>query len=780
MYFLFVLNAFSQSESFKISGKIIDDESKNPIESVTVQINNYTVVTNTSGEFYFDKLSNGIYELKFSSVGYLSITKQISVLNKNIELIIELENQSKSLRDLEVKSIRASAKMPFAKTNLFKGDIEKLNTGQDIPFILNQTPSVVINSDAGTGIGYTGISIRGTDASRINVTLNGIPFNDAESQGTFFVDLPDFSSSTNSIQIQRGVGTSSNGTSAFGATINVSTNEINANAYAELNNSYGSFNSLKNTVKIGTGLMKNNILIDARLSQIKSDGYIDRANSKLQSFFFSTAYIKNNSSLRFNIISGKEKTYQAWNGISESKLYTNRTFNISGTEKTGEPYMNETDNYTQSHYQLFYNQKVNSFWHFNTAFFYTKGFGYYENYKANQKYSSYGLTNPNATRTDLIRQQWLDNDFYGQIISTQYKKGKSLLTMGGSWNKYLGKHIGKVIWAAKGAIPSDYQYYYNNAIKSEWSSYAKLQQSLSNQFDFFIDLQYRTVNYQINGFKKNPSLLMDRNFGFFNPKIGLTYSKNGWQTFLSYSIANKEPNRADFEVDVLHQPKSERLHDVEFGIEKRKENFNVSATIYYMNYNNQLVLTGKINDVGAYTRTNVDNSYRLGLELQAGVKIHKSIDINSNVTISKNKIKNFSEFIDNYDLGGQNEIKHSNTNIALSPSIISSTIVNLKLIKNIQLSLIGKFVGEQFLDNTQNSNRKLASFYTQDIKAIFTLKNKLFKETLMMLNVNNIFNKMYQPNGYTFSYIYGGINTTENYYFPMAGTNFNISLNLKL
>ena len=438
-----------------------------------------------------------------------------------------------SLSPVEVRAIRAGEKAPFTKSNLSKTQLSKLNQGQDIPFILNQTPSVVANSDAGNGIGYTGLRIRGTDATRINFTLNGIPYNDAESMGAFFVNLPDFTSSVNSIQIQRGVGTSSNGASAFGATVSLSTNELNKTAYGEINNSYGSFNSWKNTIKAGTGLIDNQFTVDARLSQISSDGFIDRATSKLQSFYLSGAYLGKQSTLRFNVFSGKEKTYQAWNGISADKLATDRTYNSSGTEKTGEPYDNETDNYRQTHYQLFYNQKINDHWDFNTGLFLTRGQGYYENYKADEDFSDYGLPdliidgNP-VSSTDLIRQKWLDNYFYGQILAVQYKNERNIFTLGGGWTIYDGTHHGDVIWAKYG-FDNNYRYYDVDALKKDINVYAKWQYQLSKYWSLFNDLQYRHVDHQMNGFSGNPGLYIDRSFDFINPKAGISYAKNGWQ-----------------------------------------------------------------------------------------------------------------------------------------------------------------------------------------------------------------------------------------------------------
>src|SRR5688572_26603388 len=442
------------------------------------------------------------------------------------------------LEPVEVKAIRAGENSPFTKTNISKKEIEKLNLGQDLPFILNQTPSVVVNSDAGNGVGYTGIRIRGSDASRINVTLNGVPFNDAESQGNFFVDLPDFSSSVGSIQVQRGVGTSSNGAGAFGASINISTNEANLKPYAEFNNSYGSFNSWKNTIKVGSGLVSDHFTTDFRLSRITSDGYIDRASTDLKSFYLSTAYLSKKNSLRFNMFSGKEKTYQAWYGVTEADLKTNRTINYAGMERPGEPYDNETDNYKQDHYHLFYNQQLTTRLKFSTGLFYIKGKGYYEQYKADEAYADYGLPEPVygtdvITHTDLVRQLWLDNDFYGNIFSLQYKDNISQFTLGGGWNRYEGNHYGDVVWAEKGlALPG--RWYDLDANKNDFSIYFKEQTKIGSLVSIFYDLQYRTVKYNIYGFRNNPGLTIKNKYDFFNPKAGLSFQKNEWSVYLSY------------------------------------------------------------------------------------------------------------------------------------------------------------------------------------------------------------------------------------------------------
>ena len=776
--------AFAQSPKKIVKGKVIDAQTQQPIVGATVSINNTITIADSDGNFSFEKLKSLSFYVKVTSVGYSDYEEKTTITENEMLMVIRLKSIALFLQPLEVKSIRASDKAPFTKTNLSKEQISKVNLGQDLPFILNQTPSVVVNADAGNGVGYTGIRIRGTDATRINVTLNGIPYNDAESQGTFFVNLPDFTSSANSIQVQRGVGTSTNGTGAFGATINLSTNEFIEKPYAELNNSFGSFNTWKNTVKAGTGLIDGHYTVDARLSQITSDGFIERAASNLQAFYLSGAYINKKSSLRLNIFSGKEKTYQAWNGVPEFLIKDNRTYNSSGTQKSGTPYDNETDNYKQTHYQLFFNNAINDSWSFNTAAFLTRGFGYYENYKADEAFANYGLPNivvgnTTITKTDLVRQLWLDNHFYGQIFSFQRKKKNNLLTIGGGWSNYDGKHYGKIIWANTG-IEKDYTFYNLTATKSDINLYAKIQHQLTNNLDFFVDVQYKNVQHKMNGFRNNPTLSITRKFDFINPKMGITYSKNGWQTYFSYALAGKEPNRDDFEAEIQLQPNAETLHDFELGTEKKTNKYHIAATAYYMLYKNQLVLTGKVNDVGAYTRNNVANSYRLGLEMQAGYVFTNWFNVAANVTLSNNKINEFTEFYDDYDNGGQVAIPHTNTTIAFSPTVVGGATFNFIPCTNLEFSALSKYVSKQYLDNTQNNNRKLNSFYTQDIRAIYTLKKALFKECNFIAQVNNVFNKKYEPNGYTYSYLYNAEVITENFYYPMAGTNFMLAVNIKL
>src|SRR5437868_803101 len=591
------------------------------------------------------------------------------------------------LQPVEVLAVRAADKAPFAKTNLSKKEIAKNNLGQDLPFVLEQTPSVVVNSDAGNGVGYTYIHIRGIDPTRINVTLNGIPYNDAESQGTFFVDLPDISSSANSMQIQRGVGTSTNGSGAFGSTINLATHDVNKRFYFESNNSYGSFNTWKNNIQFGSGIFRNHFTLDGRLSSIKSDGYIDRAKTNLRSAFGSLAYISAKNSLRLNVFSGKETTYQAWNGVPESFLDSARTYNSAGTEKPGDPYDNETDNYIQTHYQLFYNRKFNNNWKASLAFFYTKGRGYYEEYRAAQAFADYGLPDYNDgittyTSTDLVRRLWLDNDFYGSIFSLQYNKKQTQLIFGGGYTEYDGKHYGEITWAElQAGVPKNYHWYDLTAYKKDLSVYGKWTQQWTSHWLSFVDLQYRNVPYTINGFRYNPTLLIDKNYSFFNPKFGFTYSNNGLQAYASFAVAKKEPIRDDFEAGTTQQPTPENLYDIETGVDKKGTNYSIGAGLYYMKYKDQLVLTGKINDVGAYTRTNIPDSYRAGIELQGTYQANKYFNAAANLTLSENKIKNFTEYIDDYDNGGQQTKYYSKTDISFSPSVIAGASLNFLPVK---------------------------------------------------------------------------------------------------
>jgi len=677
------------------------------------------------------------------------------------------------LSPIEVISLRATDEMPFTKSNLNQKEIEKKNTGVDLPFILSQVPSVQVNSDAGNGIGYTGLRIRGSDASRINVTLNGIPYNDAETQGTFFVDLPDIASSSNSIQIQRGVGTSSNGPGAFGGSININTNDIDTIKSLRINNLFGSFRTLKNNVQLNTGLINQHFIFTGRISNVTSDGYIDRAKTKLQSFYTSTAWVNNQQSIRLNIFSGKEKTYAAWFGIDQATLDSNRTYNPAGTEKPGQPYDNQTDNYTQTHYQLFYNKKINENWKFNLTGFLTTGKGYWEEYHANQKLIDYRLSHDTS---DLITQSWLDNKFAGIIFSSQYHCTQNNFSFGGMANNYDGKNFGIIVKTITPNLISDnYKWYNLNSNKKDISAYSKWMHSFNNHLQSFVDVQYRNISYQINGFKYNPTLLIKNNYSFLNPKFGLSYFTKNNKFFVSYAKATKEPNRDDFETNINDAPKPETLHDVELGYEFNNTNTSLKATGYYMLYKDQLVLTGKVNDVFAYTRTNIPNSFRTGLELESNFKINKWMMANFNLNYSINKVKNYVEYIDEYnndfDFISQKVNQYNKTDIAFSPNWIGGYELIIQPAKHFELNAEGKFVGKQFLDNTSNKDRMMNGYFVQNIQLNYSTKSKNLNALNIFLKLNNIFSNKYVANGYTYSYYVAKDLITSNNYYPMATFN---------
>lgn len=762
------------------SGKIIDQRTKEPIARATIVTSaGQTVLSDDQGRFAFTAKLTGL-TAEITAVGYQQWFGKINGNDANA--LIGITPAADLLKPIEINAVRASDKAPFTKTTLTAKALQKLNLGQDIPFFLNQTPSVVISSDAGNGVGYTGIRIRGTDATRINMTLNGIPYNDAESQGLFFVNLPDIMSSVNSLQIQRGVGTSSNGAGAFGATMNFMTNEVREQAYTEINNSFGSFNTLKNTLKVGTGLLNDHFTFDARLSNIKSNGYIDRATTDMQSYYLSGAYLAKKSSFRLNVFSGNEKTYQAWYGIPEDKLKTDRRFNSAGMERPGSPYPNETDNYKQTHYQLFYNQSLGKNWTMNLASFYTRGAGYYEQYKADQRLSRYALPNfisgrDTINRTDVIRQLWLDNHFYGNTFSIQKKNEHRDVLIGGGWSQYDGDHVGKLIWG-KAGVPDDHTWYEHEAFKSDRNLFVKWQEQVSERWSLFGDIQYRNVRYDIYGFRDNPTLNIRNTWNFINPKFGVNYTKGNINAYASLAVSNKEPNRDDFEAGAAQQPLHEKLTDLEMGIEKRTSIYSWGAAFYYMYYNNQLVLTGKVNDVGAYARTNVPVSYRAGIELTGTWKPNNRFDVSGNITLSKNRIKNAEIFYDNYDNGTQMKTVYDKSNIAFSPDVTGAATLNFRPVPKAEISLLNKYVSRQYLDNAGLKSRSLDPYFLSDVRISYRILPSFMKEIMLIGQVNNLMNVKYEPNGYTFSYIYGGSLTTENFYYPMAGTNFMIGLNL--
>jgi iron complex outermembrane recepter protein len=791
-----------------IQGLVIDSATGESLASASIHLEKTVgAISDERGIFQLRTPVNRNYTLTISEVGYKTQNFTLSSSNGILQITFRLTKLDLFLQAIEVKGVRAGDKAPISATNLNANDIEKNNVGQDIPYILDQMPSTVINSNSGNGVGYTGITIRGVDQTRINVTLNGIPMNDAEDQGVYFVDLPDLASSINSIQVQRGIGTSTNGAGAFGASINISTNEFSDKPYGELNNSLGSFSTSKSTLKLGSGLINDHFTIDARLSFTSSDGYIDRGSSNLKSIYLSGAYISKKSSIRFNLISGLEKTYQTWDGVPEAKLFGNalnleeyynqnkgssfftpldsvNLFTSNPRKYNYFTYPNQTDNYQQDYYQLFFNHHFNSHWDINTGAFLTRGKGYYVEYSPQQSFSSYGLPDPvyngdSLYNTDLIQQLWLNNWFYGGIASFQFHSVNDQAILGGGWNRYDGQHYGIVTWAEVG-FPNDYEYYYDIAHKTDWNVYSKWEHRFSSSWNSFIDIQNRVIEYFINGFDDNPTLYVHKSYDFINPKAGISFTGNhGWNGYLSVSEAGHEPNRDDFETNEQEQPKAEHLVDFEMNIGRKNSLSSWNLTTYYMNYRDQLVLTGKINYVGEYTRTNIPTSYRAGFELQGSLKPSKWFEITANATLSQNKILNFTEYLDDYDNGTQVINHYHSTNIALSPGIIGAASMDFVPVKALTLSLISKYVGRQYLDNTSHNDRSLNPFFYENARILWSLRPSLFKEVQVILMAYNILNERYEPNGFNSPFIANQQVVPDNFYFPAAGTNFMLALNIK-
>jgi iron complex outermembrane recepter protein len=692
----------------------------------------------------------------FSLLSFLSFSQEIDTTKTN------------ALNEVIVKSTRLNEKSPFAFSNVSNKEIGKRNLGQDIPILMNYLPSVVTTSDAGNGFGYTGIRVRGSDATRVNVTVNGIPYNDSESQGTYFVDMPDFASSLQSVQLQRGVGTSTNGSGAFGASLNMLTDNYAEKANGEISNSFGSFNSRKHTVKFSTGLLNGHFEIAGRLSNLRSNGYIDRAFSDLKGYFLQGTYVGKTTLIKALVFGGNERTYQAYYGIDDATLKTNRTENTIGafTDEFGNKrfYDNETDNYKQDHYQLHWNEKITNNLNTNLAFHYTKGLGFYENYKEDAGFADYNLI-PVAGQiaTDLIRQKWLDNDFYGTTFSGNYKNEKIDFILGGSANKYEGKHYGKVIWARFASNSELGDHYYDDfATKTDVTFFVKATYKITKNLNLFGDIQYRNVGYKANF---APTNLVNENLNFLNPKAGITYLINNNQNiYFSYAKANREPNRTDYESGT---PKPESLDDYELGWRFATNKSQINVNGFYMRYKNQLVLTGALDAVGSPIRTNVGESYRIGLEVDANFKMVNKWTIRPNITISENKN------IDFVNDTGTGLDKLGNTNLAYSPKIVAGNILSFTPIKNWEVSLLSKFVGEQFLSNIEDQNSKLKDYYIQDFHLSFTVEPKnVFKAIEFSFLANNVFNTEYISNGAD----YGGGYVV---YFPQAGSNFMAGMNLK-
>lgn len=778
---LIILPMLSFSQ-YSISGKVTDKESNDYLigAHIILKGTNITSLSGLKGNYELTNLKAGSYELEISYLGFQIISKSIE-LNTDLNLNFEMDYRAYLADEVIISAVKVPLNSPTSFNNITKAEIQDQNLGQDIPYLLRNLPSMVVTSDAGAGVGYTGLRIRGSDLTRINVTLNGIPYNDPESQGVFWVNMPDFISNVESIQVQRGVGTSTNGAAAFGASINLETLNMNADAYGELNSSAGSFNTFKNSVSFGTGLLNGKFTIDGRLSKITSDGYIDRAYADLKSYYLSAAYYGKNTIIKFINFSGKEKTYQAWYGVPKSMLTTNRTFNPY-------TYENETDNYQQDNYQLLFSQKINNSLHLNTALHYTKGRGYYEQYKEGRSFADYLLNDVTIgdvtiTETDLIQQKWLDNDFYGLTYSLKYNKSGINAVLGGGWNRYDGGHFGEVIWAQYASDGSiGHRWYDNTGIKKDFNIYAKVNYTLSD-LSIYGDVQYRNVNYSINGTHDDlRDISQSHKFDFFNPKFGLYYKLNqSADIFASVAISNREPNRSNYrDADNSNTPMSEKLIDYEFGYKFKSTTYAFELNAFYMDYKDQLVLTGEINNVGAAIMTNVPESYRLGLEFNGGIQLTDNLKWNVNASLSKNKIQNFTAYVDNWSPPYE-QIKDviGDTDLAFSPSFIAGSNFELEAIKDLKISINSKYVSRQYIDNSANVDRSIDPYFVTDLNINYRFTTSLFKEIIVKLMVNNIFDHEYETNAWVYRYYSDGVEGVMDGYFPQAGTNFMLGLTIK-
>ncbi len=790
---------------FTLNGIVLDARNKEVLAGATVQlveVNQHTVA-NEDGKFHFEKIPDGSITIRVRYVGFDEWIQKI-VVDHDYSLNVEMKAASYLKEEVLVCGTRANENSPFSFANLDKPTIQKQNFGQDMPMLLNWTPSVVTTSDAGAGIGYTGIRIRGSDATRINVTINGIPYNDSESQGVYWVNVPDIATSSQSIQIQRGVGTSTNGAAAFGASINLQTNSLTDKPYAQLINSFGSFNSHRHTFGIGTGKMDNKLSFDVRASSVNSDGFIDRASSNLKSYYLSGGYYGDKTIVKAIVFGGKEITYQSWNGVPESRLKgdinamletaategwtteeTNNLLNANPRTFNHYAYKNQVDNYGQTHFQLHASHRFIPQLTGNASLHATFGKGYYEEFKTDASFSDYGIADAiiglqTISSSDLVRRRWLDNKFYGATYSLQYEKEKWASVLGGGWNRYDGDHFGEIIWAAVSmTVPKDFRYYINHGLKTDFNIYWKNNYQLSSKLNGFLDLQLRSINYRATGIENNLNPFdFHQSYSFFNPKAGLTYQvRSNMQAYASYAVANREPVRDDF-VDAVAGagPKPEMLYDTELGFRKRGERFSYSVNYYWMNYKNQLVLTGALNDVGASIRTNVLKSYRTGIELEVKWAVATQFMWAANLTFSQNKIKNFTEVLYNYgnNFDQFDEIKNNyhSPDISFSPNVIAGSSLSFKLFKGFEATLLTKFVGKQYLDNTSTHNRKIDPYIVHDARLVYTLSPKGTNQFTFSLLLNNILDVKYASNGYTYGFL-GGVTTyRQNYYYPQAGRNF--------
>ncbi len=757
--------------------------------------------TNRHGVFQLEGLSAGEYQIMVSFLGYETKEQTVN-LQSDTTLHVELRRRAMQTEEVVVSALRAGGRAPVTYSNLGREELQSRNMGQDLPMLLTQTPSLIASSDAGTGVGYTWMNIRGSDQSRINVTINGIPVNDAESHGVWWVNMPDIVSSVNDLQVQRGVGLSTHGAGAFGATINLQSTTPRDKTYAEINSSAGSFNTMKNTVQFGTGLINENIAFDGRLSKINSDGYIDRASADLKSFYLSGGYYGKNTMVKGVVFSGKEITYQAWNGVPSDSLETNRTFNPSGMYHDQEGnirfYDNETDNYQQDHYQLHLTRSIAPGVTATGALHYTYGRGYYEQYRENERFSRYDLPvvtigDKTIDRSDLVRRRWLDNHFYGLTYSLNYNNYKGLeMVLGGGYNEYDGDHFGEIIWA-RYAKKTDirHRYYDNNAFKKDFNTFLKTSYEIYPDLTLFADLQYRYISYSFLGrawvLGEVVPLQQNVHYNFFNPKVGVSYEINPLnQVYVFAGMANREPVRRDFtESSPESRPEHETLRNIEIGYKHQRQNGTVGVNLYLMDYKDQLILTGEINDVGGFTRTNIAESYRMGIEFEGRYRLSDFVQLSGNLTLSRNKIPEFEEHSDQYDNNwnwvGTDVRVYENTDIAFSPAIIGAGNISITPAENMRIDIESKYVGDQYIDNTMNKDRMLNAYFVNHLRLHYSLSTNFFSEMELVCQVMNVFNAKYVTNAWVYKGVLGdqGLVAIDDGYFPQAGRHIMAGINLR-
>jgi iron complex outermembrane recepter protein len=793
---LFMAQAMAQ---ITVNGKVTaaSNNDQLPGAHIRVEHTEYTVVSEPEGTFVLKGLRKGEIQITCSYLGYEPAHISFD-LQKDTTIDFVLKEQAILGNEINITATRAGDKYPTAYTTLSTKKIESVNLGKDLPYILQSSPSVTTTSDAGNGVGYTSMNIRGTDLTRINVTINGIPLNDAESQGVWFVDLPDIAASTENIQIQRGVGTSTNGPASFGATINILTEETPKDPYGSLTASYGSFNTWKTSLKFGSGILKHGLAVEGRVSFLSSDGYIDRASSKLKSFYLSGGYFGKNTTLRLVTFSGYEKTYQAWEGVPLDSLGTNRTYNPAGEylDSNGQIqyYKDQTDNYQQDHYQLIFSQKFGSRWNLNAALFLTNGKGYYENYKSNQSFAKYGLEDviiggDTITETNLVNQKWLDNNYYGLTYSLQYQNpGKIRVILGGAVMQYYGLHYGKVIWAQYASNGNNERNWYENSgLKNDINVYAKATWQVWKKLSLFGDLQFRYVDYVMAGNHDDlRSLNQSHVYRFYNPKAGVFFDfSDNLNAYFSFSVGNREPSRNNFRDAVPGKtPQPERLYDYELGARYNSSVWTAGINLYYMDYKDQLALTGEINNVGEPIMVNVPKSYRTGIEVTGGVQICKRLKWDLHGTFSLNKIKDFTEYVDDFDSAwnftGQTATYLGTTDLSFSPSILGTSIITYNPFKGMTCALQSYYIGKQYIDNTSNDARSLHAYFVNNLQLEYSFKLKPFSEIGINLMINNLFSEKYETNAWIYRYNISGRQYEANGYFPQALINYLVGITLKL